>query len=170
MLYARISLGYFPACYDVWQNILPAPVISLQQQNRIQGVFITPNIGSNWQRLAGARVLLIKDQDPEVYIDYNQAYRVCKLLGPWRVRQFSIYELQDIWYEFLSVLGQPCWSYAVKSTKIETVNVLYLANFSDVPFPDGPSSAIFSYSSRQMLWFTVLEFSWLNHYVAKTTT
>lgn len=52
----------------------------------------------------------------------------------------SIYELQDIWYEFLSALGQSCWSYAVNSTKIETVNVLYLANFSDVPFPDGPSS------------------------------
>jgi len=39
----HILLGYFSVCYDVWQNILPTPTISLQQQNGIQSVFIVPD-------------------------------------------------------------------------------------------------------------------------------
>ena len=79
-LYAMIA--WFPNCYNSYQNILPAPVVILDN-----GIFIAPDsvellnqLGSNfthffvakkfnWQRLAGARVLTIGGLPASDYID-----------------------------------------------------------------------------------------------------
>ncbi|KAI0299441.1 hypothetical protein B0F90DRAFT_1810686 [Multifurca ochricompacta] len=73
---------WFPNCYNSYQNILPAPVVILDD-----GIFIAPDSvellnqlgpnfisffaakGFNWQRLAGARVLTIGGLPASVYVD-----------------------------------------------------------------------------------------------------
>jgi hypothetical protein len=75
-------IGWFPNCYNTYQNILPAPVVILDN-----GIFIAPDsdeflnqLGSNftdffvaknfnWQRLAGAQVLTIGGLPASDYID-----------------------------------------------------------------------------------------------------
>ncbi|TFK31946.1 hypothetical protein BDQ12DRAFT_693246 [Crucibulum laeve] len=79
---------WFPACYTSFQNILPAPIISLADASGVQSVFIAPDsvefisqLGTNytsffddtlkfdWRRLAGAKVVQIEGQDPYAYVD-----------------------------------------------------------------------------------------------------
>jgi hypothetical protein len=77
-----VIIGWFPNCYNTYQNILPAPVVILDN-----GIFIAPDsdeflnqLGSNftdffvaknfnWQRLAGAQVLTIGGLPASDYID-----------------------------------------------------------------------------------------------------
>ncbi len=81
-----ISLGWLPSCYETFQNLLPAPVVTLEEHG-VEGVFVVPDltefiplIGSDftdffesvhfdWQRLAGARVLKIEGEDPYAYAE-----------------------------------------------------------------------------------------------------
>lgn len=69
---------WFPGCYNLFQNLLPAPIISLSMHGAPEAVFVVPdlkdliplvgtaytdflaNIGFDWQRLAGAQVLEIQ--------------------------------------------------------------------------------------------------------------
>ena len=78
-----LSSGWFPICYMVYQNILPAPIVLLDT-----GVFIAPDSdvlfdgfvqdfadyfnkkGFDWKRLAGAKVLEIGGLPVLDYIDY----------------------------------------------------------------------------------------------------
>lgn len=68
---------WFPDCYRTFQNLLPAPIISLLKDGK-EDVYVVPDllefiplvgagytaflqkIGFNWQRLAGAKVLEIQ--------------------------------------------------------------------------------------------------------------
>jgi len=78
--------GWFPSCYTSFQNILPAPIISIEVDGE-QGVYVAldsvefislfgdeytgyyDSIGFNWKRLAGARILSIEGQAPYDYVD-----------------------------------------------------------------------------------------------------
>ena len=75
--------GWFPTCYTIYQNILPAPIVLLDT-----GVFIAPDSdvlfdgfgqdfadyfqkkGFDWKPLAGAKVLEIGGLSALDYIDY----------------------------------------------------------------------------------------------------
>jgi len=77
-----LSLGWYPNCYNTYQNILPTPVVILDK-----GVFIAPDsvellnqLGKNftgflaakrfdWKRLAGAKVIKIGGLPALQYID-----------------------------------------------------------------------------------------------------
>ncbi|KAJ2923433.1 hypothetical protein H1R20_g13665, partial [Candolleomyces eurysporus] len=79
---------FLTSCYTAYQNIIPAPIISLwDPKKKEHGVYIAPNsdelvallgttytgyydsIGFDWKRLAGAQVLAIEGADPYDYID-----------------------------------------------------------------------------------------------------
>ncbi|KAF5323124.1 hypothetical protein D9611_009260 [Ephemerocybe angulata] len=79
---------FLMSCYTAYQNMIPAPLISLWDAKRQEhGVFIAPNsvelvsllgeayygyydsIGFDWKRLAGAQVLAIEGADPYDYVD-----------------------------------------------------------------------------------------------------
>ncbi|KZV96492.1 hypothetical protein EXIGLDRAFT_424620 [Exidia glandulosa HHB12029] len=77
---------WFPSCYTTFQNLLPAPITSLLKDGK-EDVYIVPdltdfipllgtaytdflaNIGFNWQRLAGAKVLEIQGIPARDYVD-----------------------------------------------------------------------------------------------------
>ena len=82
--------GWLPSCYSTFQNLLPAPVVTLEE-NGVQSVFVAPDsvefinllgtdytsffdsIGFDWKRLAGAKVLKIEGQDPYAYAKHIAA-------------------------------------------------------------------------------------------------
>ncbi|KAG6836074.1 hypothetical protein H0H93_011655 [Arthromyces matolae] len=77
---------WFPNCYNAYQNVLPAPPITIEV-NGAQGVYIAfdsvdfisllgadytgyfDEIGFDWKRLQGAQLLKINGQDPYDYVD-----------------------------------------------------------------------------------------------------
>ncbi|KAJ7130238.1 hypothetical protein C8R44DRAFT_775165 [Mycena epipterygia] len=156
---------WFPDCYTSFQNLLPAPIVSLEV-NGIQSVYITPDlvdfvsllgtaytdlIKIDWQRLAGAKVISIEGQEPYSYVDLIAKTVSGNYLDHGvRVNSvFSSYRLSGANYSqrFGDLAGPTGVSQnsltfkliTVNSTKIETVTVPYIADFLGVPFTDQAS-------------------------------
>ena len=172
-----IVAGWFPNCYTSFQNILPAPVVTLEE-NGEQNVFIAPDsvelltllgpeftgfyekIKFDWQRLAGAKVLSIEGMDPYDYVD-TIAHTISGNYLDHGVRVnsvFSSYRIVDTDFSQRvgDLAGPPIPTQndltfeliTVNSTKSETVTVPYLASFIGVPFTDKDSLYVGGLRSR----------------------
>jgi hypothetical protein len=156
--------GWFPICYNTYQNILPAPVLILDS-----GIFIAPHsveflsqIGSNftdffvtknfnWQRLAGARVLTIGGLPASDYIDeiartvsgnfLDHNVRVNSVVSSYWIPNITISQrLGDL--ASSSFLTQTSLNFSLvlaNSTVPEFVEVPFAASFIGTSFTDGPS-------------------------------
>lgn len=162
------SLGWFPNCYNSFQNILPAPPVILDV-NGTQNVFIAPdsveflsqlgsnftdlfdNLGFNWQRLAGAKVLEIGGMDAFDYIDLiaknvsgnylDHGVRVNSVISSYRIQGTDFSQrLGDLAGPELLTLTELTFKLIpVNETDPETVTVPYVADFIGVPFTDQAS-------------------------------
>lgn len=161
-------LGWFPNCYTSFQNLLPAPVVTLEE-NGVQNVFVAPDsvefvsllgtnftghfdqIGFDFKRLAGAKVLSIEGQDPYAYADFiaktasgnylDHGVRVNSVFSSYRISgtDFSqrFGDLAGPAFpdkDFLTFKLIP-----VGSKKSETVKIPFLANYVGQPFTDKAS-------------------------------
>ncbi|KAF9011868.1 hypothetical protein BDQ17DRAFT_793629 [Cyathus striatus] len=159
---------WFPNCYNSFQNILPTPVVTIEE-NGVQGVFVAPDavefisqLGSNftdffdsikfdWKRLAGAKVLSIEGMDPYAYVDtiastvsgnyLDHGVRVNSVFSSYRI---SGTDFSQRIGDLAGPTGVAQTSLTmtlipVNSTKSETVKVPFLADFIGLPFTDGPS-------------------------------
>ncbi|KAF7329787.1 TSPc domain-containing protein [Mycena kentingensis (nom. inval.)] len=156
---------WFPDCYTSYQSLAPAPIVSLEE-NGVQGVYVVPDlvdfvsllgtaytdlITIDWQRLAGAKILSINDQNPYDYIDFvaktvsgnyldhgirvNSVFSSYRLVGADYSQRFG---------DFAGPTGVAQNSVKLQvvvsgSKKPETVVVPYIANFVGAPFTDGAS-------------------------------
>ncbi|KAI0686326.1 hypothetical protein BC835DRAFT_1408615 [Cytidiella melzeri] len=159
---------YFPNCYQTFQNLLPAPVVSFEQ-NGVQSVFVAPDsteliplvgtaftdffaaIPFNWQRLAGARVLSINGMDPFAYADLiadtesgnfiDHGVRVNSAFGSYRISGTDFSQR----FGDISGPGFPdrdsltLTLVPANSTKAETVVVPFAADYLGAPFTDSAS-------------------------------
>ncbi|KAF8270049.1 hypothetical protein EI94DRAFT_1798552 [Lactarius quietus] len=155
---------WFPSCYNSYQNVLPAPVVILDN-----GIFIAPHsvefltqIGHNfidffaernfnWQRLAGAQVLTIGGLPASDYID-KIASTVSGNFLDHNVRVNSV--VSSYWIPNTTILGrlgdlagpffltQTSLNFSlilVNSTVPEFVDVPFVASFGGESFTDGQS-------------------------------
>lgn len=160
---------WFPNCYDTFQNLLPAPIVTLADEHGVQSVFVAPDsvelvplvgdeftgffdkIGFDWKRLAGARVLEIAGMDAFSYADLIAKTESGNFLDHGvRVNSvFSSYRISgtDFSQRFGDIAG-PAFpdrdSLTLKlipagSTKAETVTVPYLASYLGANFTDKQS-------------------------------
>ncbi|KAI0790457.1 hypothetical protein C8Q75DRAFT_117560 [Abortiporus biennis] len=159
---------FFPNCYNTFQNLLPAPVVTLEE-NGVQNVFVAPDsvefvsllgpefsgffdkLGFNWQRLAGAKVLEIEGMDAYAWADHIASTQSGNYLDHGvRVNSvFSSYRISgtDFSQRFGDIAGPafPDQNFLtmtlipVNSTKAETVKVPYLADYLGLPFTDQAS-------------------------------
>ncbi|KAF7343425.1 TSPc domain-containing protein [Mycena venus] len=156
---------WFPNCYTSFQNLLPAPIVSLEV-NGVQGVYIVPDlvdlvsllgpdytdlITIDWQRLAGAKVVSVEGQDPYAYVDFIAKTVSGNYLDHGvRVNSvFSSYRLSGSAYsqrfgDFAGPTGAAQNSLTMKlttvnSTKVESVTIPYIASFLGVNFTDQAS-------------------------------
>ncbi|CAK5278119.1 unnamed protein product [Mycena citricolor] len=157
---------WFPSCYTNWQNILPAPVVSLAV-NGVQGVYIAPDLVDfigllgtefaglishvDWQQLAGARVLAIEGQEPYAYIDHiastvsgnylDHGVRVNSVLSSYRLTGAAYSQrLGDL--AGPTGVAQTSLQFKVvlaNSTTVKTVSLPYIASFAGVAFTDKAS-------------------------------
>lgn len=156
---------WFPDCYTSFQNILPAPVITIKE-NGMQGVYVAfdsveflsqlgpdytgyfDSIGFDWKRLQGAKVVQIEGQDPYAYIDriartvsgnyLDHGVRVNSVFTSYRISGTTFSQRVG---DLAGPTGvtQDSLTFkliAVNSTKIETVKVPFLANYLGAPFTD----------------------------------
>ncbi|KAI8989136.1 hypothetical protein BD414DRAFT_415407 [Trametes punicea] len=156
---------WYPNCYMQFQNLLPAPVVTLEQDGQ-QNVFVAPDItelipllgreftdsldsiGFDWQRIAGAKVLEIEGLDAYAY-----AQRIAETetgnfldLGVRINSAFSSYRIAGTNFSqrFGDISGPPFPTQTdltmklipVNSTKAETVSVPFVANYLGKPFTD----------------------------------
>ncbi|CDO74428.1 hypothetical protein BN946_scf184880.g2 [Trametes cinnabarina] len=154
---------WFPDCYTQFQNLLPAPVVTLEE-NGVQNVFVAPDsvefvslLGTNFtgffdsiefdfRRLAGAKVLEIEGMDAYAY-----AQRIAETqsgnfidLGVRINSAFSSYRISgtDFSQRFGDISGPQFPTQntltmkliPVNSTKAETVSVPFLASYAGAPF------------------------------------
>ncbi|KAH9059208.1 hypothetical protein EDB87DRAFT_1822873 [Lactarius vividus] len=154
---------WYPQCYNIYQNILPAPVVLLDDS-----IFIAPdtvellnNLGPNfagffaaknfnWQRLAGARVLTISGLPASVYIDkigrtvsgnyLSHDVRVNSVVSSYRITQTSFSQrLGDLTASsFLTQTSLTFSDIPVNSTSSEVVEISFAAAFVGNSFTDGP--------------------------------
>lgn len=160
------AIGWFPNCYNTFQNLLPAPVVTLADEHGVQSVFVAPDsvefvsllgtdftdffdqIGFNWQRLAGARVLQIAGMDAYAYADLIASTESGNYLDHGvRVNSvFSSYRISDTDFSqrFGDIAG-PAFPdrdsltmtlIPVGSSESETVTIPYLATYLGLPFRD----------------------------------
>ncbi|KAF8500550.1 hypothetical protein BU17DRAFT_102522 [Hysterangium stoloniferum] len=161
---------WFPACYfSVWQNILPAPPVTLEVDG-VQNVFVSPDavvfleqLGTpftsffdalkfDWRRLAGAKVLQINGLPAYDYVDRIASNTSGNYLDHGvRVNSvFSSYRLDgtNAFSQRIGDLAGPVFPdpesvtftlIPVNSTKLETITIPYASDFIGVPFTDGPS-------------------------------
>ncbi|KAJ7856576.1 hypothetical protein B0H13DRAFT_2237799 [Mycena leptocephala] len=156
---------WFPDCYTSFQNLLPAPIVSLEI-NGVQGVYVIPDlvdlvsllgptftdlITIDWQRLAGAKVISIEGQDPYAYIDFiaktvsgnylDHGVRVNSVVSSYRL---SGANYSQRFGDFAGPTGVAQSSLTLKlitakSTKAETVTIPYIASYLGVPFTNQSS-------------------------------
>jgi len=159
---------WFPDCYTSFQNILPAPVITIEE-NGVQGVYIAfdsveflsqlgpeytgyfDTIGFNWKRLQGAKVLQIEGQDPYAYVDkiaktvsgnyLDHGVRVNSVFTSYRVSGTTFSQrLGDLAGPTSVTQNSLTFKLiTVNSTTMETVKVPFLANYNGAPFTDKSS-------------------------------
>ncbi|KAJ7628461.1 hypothetical protein FB45DRAFT_1028550 [Roridomyces roridus] len=156
---------WFPDCYTSYQNLLPAPIVSLEIDG-VQGVYITPDlvdfvsllgtgltdlITIDWQRLAGAKVVSIEGQDPYTYVEHiaNTVSGNYLDVGVRVNSVFSSYRLVANTYsqrfgDLAGPTGVAQNSLTFKlivanSTKVETITIPYIASFVGLPFTDRDS-------------------------------
>lgn len=159
-----VASGWFPNCYNTYQNILPAPVVILDN-----GISIAPDsvellnqLGSeftdffaaksfNRTRLAGARVITIGGLPASDYID-EIARTVSGNFLDHNVRVNSVvssYQIVDTTFSqrvgdlagalFLTQTSLNFLLTPVNSTVPESVDVPFVAAFAGASFTDGPS-------------------------------
>lgn len=163
-----LYLGWFPNCYNTFQNLLPTPVATLEE-NGVQNVFVVPDlvdfisllgtnftshfskIEFNWQRLAGAKVLEIQGEDAYSYADLIASTQSGNYLDHGvRVNSvFSSYRISgtDFSQRFGDIAGPafPDQNFLtmklipVNSTQAETVQIPFLAMYLGAPFTDKAS-------------------------------
>ncbi|KAF4603214.1 hypothetical protein EYR38_003625 [Pleurotus pulmonarius] len=159
---------WFPNCYTNFQNIIPTPLVSLEE-NGVQSIFVAPDavefsnligteftgffdsIGFDWKRLAGAKVVQIEDQDPYDYADFVAKTVSGNYLDHGvRVNSaFSSYRISgNAFSQRIGDMAGPTGSVQtslklklipVNSTRAETVSVPFLTNFLGSPFTDKAS-------------------------------
>lgn len=159
---------WFPSCYNTYQNVLPAPVITASVNGQ-EGVYIAPDaveflsllgddftsffdsINFNWTRLAGAKVLEIDDKDPYDYVDtiastvsgnyLDHGVRVNSVFTSYRISGTDFSQrLGDLAGPIGVVQTELKFKLIpVGSTSAETVTVPFLASFLGVPFTDAES-------------------------------
>ena len=168
---APVPPGWLPSCYSTFQNLLPAPVVTLEE-NGVQSVFVAPDsvefinllgtdytsffdsIGFNWKRLAGAKVLKIEGQDPYAYAKHIAATKSGNYLDHGvRVNSvFSSYRISGTDYSqrFGDIAG-PAFPdletltltlIPVNSTKAETIKVPFLSDYLGEQFTDKESLCV----------------------------
>lgn len=160
--------GWFPNCYTTFQNLLPAPVVTLEE-NGVQNVFVVPDlvefvsllgtgftsffdgIGFNWKRLAGAKVLQIDGIDAYAYADKIASTESGNYLDHGvRVNSvFSSYRISgtDFSQRFGDIAGPQFPDrnsltmklIPVNSTKAEVVQIPFLAMYVGASFTDQAS-------------------------------
>ncbi|VDB83219.1 unnamed protein product [Peniophora sp. CBMAI 1063] len=159
---------WFPSCYNAYQNLLPAPIVILEE-NGEQGVYIIPDLadflplvgdayisflenkGFDWKRLAGAKVSKINDIDPFDYIDHiattvsgnylDHGIRVNSVLSSYRIVS-NAYSQRFGDLAGPSIVTQTSLRMTlqtVNSTKTETVDIPFVASFAGVAFTDKAS-------------------------------
>ncbi|PPQ66788.1 hypothetical protein CVT24_008697 [Panaeolus cyanescens] len=159
---------YFPACYNAFQNVLPAPVVILEE-NGIQNLFIAPDsvefisqlgtgytgildqLGFDWKRLAGAKVLNIQGMDAFDYVDLiartvsgnylDHGVRVNSVMTSYRISSSAFSQrigdlagplnVKDTSLTFQLI--------AANSTKVETVQIPFVADYLGEEFTDKAS-------------------------------
>ncbi|KAG5639741.1 hypothetical protein H0H81_000021 [Sphagnurus paluster] len=159
---------WFPSCYTIFQNILPAPVITIEEKG-VQGVYVAfdsvdflsqlgpaytgyfDSIKFDWKRLQGAKVIEIDGQEPYTYVDkiartvsgnyLDHNVRVNSVFSSYRISGTSFSQrLGDL--AGPTTVTQSSLTFKlipVNSTKAETVNVPFLASYNGAPFTDSKS-------------------------------
>ncbi|KAI0922547.1 hypothetical protein AcV5_009489 [Taiwanofungus camphoratus] len=160
--------AWYPSCYQTFQNILPAPVVTLEV-NGNQSVYVAPDsvafislFGTNytsyfdslnfdWARLAGARVLQIEGMDAYAYADLiADTYSGNYLDHGVRVNSvFSSYRIVNNTYsQRVGDIAGPGFPdrdnltmtlIPVNATEQETVIIPFLASYGGEPFTDSAS-------------------------------
>lgn len=161
--------GWYTYCYwDVFQNLLPAPVISLEI-NGAQDVYVVPDlvefisllgdnytdyydsIGFDWARLAGARVVSIEGMPAYSYVDYiadtvsgnylDHGVRVNSVWSSYRISNGNYSQrFGDLAGPSFPDLDTLTMEVVlVNATELETVVVPYLAAFAGADFTDATS-------------------------------
>ncbi|KAI9438205.1 hypothetical protein H4582DRAFT_2148664 [Lactarius indigo] len=155
---------WLPDCYNSYQNVLPTPVVILDN-----GIFIAPDsveffsqLGTNftdffvakkfnWQRLAGAKVLTIGGLPASDYIDeiartvsgnyLDRNLRVNSVVSSYRIVNTTFSQrVGDLAGPiFLTQTSLNFSLIPVNSTTPEFVDVPFVASLVGKPFSDGPS-------------------------------
>jgi len=177
--------GYFPACYNAFQSILPAPTVILEEQGE-QHLFIAPDsveflsllgptftdffnsINFNWQRLAGAKVLQIEDMDPFDYVDLiartvsgnylDHGVRVNSVSTSYRISGTGFSQRLGDLAGPLTVdqTSLKVRLTTVNSTKVETVTIPFVANYIGAPFTDQASLCVFLFLTYLQALFNLI--------------
>ncbi|KAG6864821.1 hypothetical protein C0991_006942, partial [Blastosporella zonata] len=159
---------WFPNCYNAYQNILPAPPITIQVDG-VQGVYIAfdsveflsqlgtgytgyfDGIGFDWKRLQGAKVIQIEGQDPYAYVDtiaktvsgnyLDHGVRVNSVFSSYRISGTDFSQRIGDLAGPLSVTQDSLTFKLIplNSTAAEKVKVPFLANYIGAPFTDKAS-------------------------------
>lgn len=155
------------------------------EENGAQNVFVVPDlldfvplvgtgftdhfaqIGFNWQRLAGAKVLEIEGKDPYAYADLIASTQSGNYLDHGvRVNSvFSSYRISgtDFSQRFGDIAGPQFPNQdtltvklvTANSTKPETVKIPFLASYVGAPFTDQASLCVHLYRAALVVWYNV---------------
>jgi hypothetical protein len=166
------NAGWFPACYNSYQNVLPAPVVILEEDG-VQDVYIAPDsveflsllgpefiaffkdLGFDWQRLAGAKVSHIGGMAAFDYIDLiaskisgnylDHGIRVNSVLSSYRIVNNSFSQrLGDLaGPEILTQTHLAMTLTPANSTKAETINIPFVADFIGVNFTNRETLCVY---------------------------
>lgn len=157
---------WLPSCYETFQNLLPAPVVTLEEHG-VEGVFVVPDltefiplIGSDftdffesvhfdWQRLAGARVLKIEGEDPYAYAEriahtqsgnyLDHGVRVNSVFSSYRISGTDFSQrFGDIAGPVFPDLESLTMTVQVaNASRPETVKIPFLASYAGAAFTNG---------------------------------
>ncbi|EIN14483.1 hypothetical protein PUNSTDRAFT_24244, partial [Punctularia strigosozonata HHB-11173 SS5] len=160
--------GWFPSCYLTIQSILPAPLVSLEE-NGEQDVYVAPDsvefisqLGSgytdvldelkfDWKRIAGAKVLEIEGKSAYDYVDeiankvsgnyLDHGIRVNSVFSSYRIQSnaFSQRLGDGAGPSFADRDGIKMKLIPANSTKSETVWVPFVADYLGANFTDKAS-------------------------------
>ncbi|KZT08170.1 uncharacterized protein LAESUDRAFT_78851 [Laetiporus sulphureus 93-53] len=161
--------GWYPYCYwDTFQNLLPAPVVSLEVDG-VSSVYVVPdlvdflsligtdytsyfdNIEFDYARLAGAQVLEINGMDAYDYADYiadtvtgnyiDHGVRVNSVFSSYRISDNALSQrFGDIAGPIFPEQDNLTMTLIpVNATESETVVIPFLAVYTGEPFTDSAS-------------------------------